>query len=66
MITKYRLKTQQGQFDVPMGSFFGTEPCDSVWVFGNLRCLYKAQEIGLYLDEGLTIIYYFSGKAIKN
>ena len=30
MITKYRLKTQQGQFDVPMGSFFGTEPCDSV------------------------------------
>ena len=51
-------ETKMYLIDVPMGSFFGAELCDLIrfYALNHLKCLYKDNEIGLYRDDGLTII----------
>ena len=52
------IKDNNDKFDVPTGSFFGTELCDLVGLYAlsNLKHLYNHNEIGLYEDDGLAII----------
>ena len=51
-------KNSEADFDVPMGSYDGTELCELVGAFmlSELREVIEKSDIGLYRDDGLGVM----------